>query len=46
MNFVEKLQEGHHTEVAEMFAKSYDGRNAVVGSLNFIVDEGTIATTT
>ena len=43
MNFVEKLQEGHHTEVAEMFAKSYDRRNAIVGSLNFIVDEGAIA---
>ena len=46
MNFVEKLQEGHHTKIAEIFAKSYDGKNANVGSLSFIVDEGAIAKAT
>jgi len=45
LEFVERLQVGHHVGVAEAFAKSYDGRNVVVGSLKFIADEGTIATT-
>lgn len=43
---MEKLQEGHHTKIAETFAKSYDGKNANVGSLSFIVDEGVIAKAT
>ena len=46
LEFVERLQVGHHTGVAEMFAKSYDGWNTAVGSLKLIVDEGTIATAT
>lgn len=44
LEFVERLQVGHHVGVTESFAKSYDGCNIVVGSLKFIVDEGTITT--
>lgn len=41
---VERLQEGYHQEIAKIFAKSYDGKKAKVGSLELIVDEATIAT--
>jgi hypothetical protein len=43
---VETLQEGYHQEIAELFAKSYDGKKAIMGSLEMIIDEDVIATTT
>jgi hypothetical protein len=45
MTYVEKLQEGYHQAIAETFAKSYDGKKAIVGSLELIVDEASIAST-
>jgi hypothetical protein len=45
MTYVEKLQEGYHQEIAETFAKSYDGNKSTVGSLELIVDEVVIAST-
>jgi hypothetical protein len=38
MTYVERSQEGCHQEIAEVFAKSYDGRKDTVGSLELIVD--------
>jgi hypothetical protein len=35
-----------HQTTAEVFAKSYDGNRASVGSIEMIVDEATIATAT
>ena len=32
--------------IAEIFAKSFDGKKAIVGSLELIVDEAAISTTT
>jgi hypothetical protein len=46
MGYVEKLQNGCYQTTAEAFAKLYDGNKACVGSLEIIVDEATIATTT
>jgi hypothetical protein len=46
MGYVEKLQNGFHQTTTEAFAKSYDGNKACVGSLEMIVDEAIIATTT
>jgi hypothetical protein len=46
ITFVKKLQEGYHQEIAEVFAKSYDGKKATVGSLELIADEVAIASTT
>jgi hypothetical protein len=46
MGYVEKLQNGCHQTTTEAFAKSYDGNKACVGSLELIVDEAAIATTT
>jgi hypothetical protein len=46
MNYVERLQSGCHQTTAEVFAKSYDGKRANVGSLEMIVDEAAIATAT
>jgi hypothetical protein len=46
MTYVENLQEGYHQVIAETFAKSYDGKKAIVGSLELIVDEATITSTT
>ena len=43
---MEKLQEELHTEIAEIFAKSYVHKNAKVGTLEFIVDEAIIAAAT
>jgi len=45
MTYVEKLQEGYHQVIAEIFAKSCDGKKATVGSLEIIVDEVAVATT-
>jgi hypothetical protein len=39
MGYVEKLQNGCHQTTTEVFAKSYDGNKACVGSLEIIVDE-------
>jgi hypothetical protein len=46
MSYVERLQNGCHQITAEAFAKSYDGNRASVGSVEMIVDEAAIATTT
>jgi hypothetical protein len=46
MGYVEKLQDGYHQTTVEVFAKSYDGNKACVGSLEIIVDEAAIATAT
>jgi hypothetical protein len=46
MTYVERLQEGYHQAIAEVFAKSYDGKKAAVGSLELIADEAAIASTT
>jgi hypothetical protein len=46
MTYVERLQEGYHQVIAEIFAKSYDGSKATVGSLELIVDEVAIASAT
>jgi hypothetical protein len=46
MGYAEKLQNGCHQTTVEVFAKSYDGNKACVGSLEIIVDEAAIATTT
>jgi hypothetical protein len=46
ITFVEKLQEGYHQAIVYIFAKSYDGKKATVGSLELIADEATIASTT
>jgi hypothetical protein len=46
MTYVEKLQEGYHQVIVETFAKSYDGNKATVDSLELIVDEAAIASTT
>lgn len=46
MTYVEKLQEGHHQEIAEVFAKSYNGKNAKVSTLELIVDEVAITAAT
>jgi hypothetical protein len=46
MGYVEKLHNGCHQTITEAFAKSYDGNKASVGSLEMIVYEATIATTT
>jgi hypothetical protein len=46
MSYVERLQNGCHQITTEAFAKSYDGNRASVGSVEMIVDEVAIATTT
>jgi hypothetical protein len=46
MTYVENLQEGYHQAIAETFAKSYNGKKSTVGSLELIVDEASIASTT
>ena len=46
MSYVERLQNGFHQIIVEAFAKSYDGNRASVGSIEMIVDEAAIATTT
>jgi hypothetical protein len=46
ITFVKKLQEGYHQAIAEIFAKSYDGKKATVGSLELIADEAAIASAT
>jgi hypothetical protein len=46
MNYVERLQSGCHQTTTEVFAKSYDGKRANVGSLEMIVDEASISTAT
>jgi hypothetical protein len=46
MSYVERLQNGCHQITAEAFAKSYDGKRASVGSVEMIVDEASISTTT
>jgi hypothetical protein len=46
MNYVERLQHGYHQATTEVFAKSYDGKKASVGSLEMIVDEAAIAIAT
>jgi hypothetical protein len=46
MGYVERLQNGCHQTIAEAFAKSYDGKKASVGSIEMIVDEAAIATST
>jgi hypothetical protein len=46
MTYVENLQEGYHQAIAETFAKSYDGKKATISSLELIVDEAAIASTT
>jgi hypothetical protein len=46
MSYVERLQSGCHQTTAEVFAKSYDGKRANIGSLEMIVDEAAIATAT
>jgi len=46
ITFVERLQEGYHQGITEVFSKSYDGKKATVGSLEIIVDEAVIASTT
>jgi len=46
ITYVERLQEGYHQGIAEVFAKSYDGKKATVGSLEIEVDEATIASAT
>jgi hypothetical protein len=46
MGYVEKLQNGCHQTTTEVFVKSYDVNKACVGSLEIIVDEATITTTT
>jgi hypothetical protein len=46
ITYVERLQEGYHQAIAEIFAKSYDGKKATVGSLELIVDEAAIASAT
>jgi hypothetical protein len=46
MSYVERLQNGCHQIIAEAFAKSYDGNRASVGSVEMIVDEAAISTTT
>ena len=46
MTYVEKLQHGYHQGTAEVFAKSYDGKKASVGSIEMIVNEVAIAITT
>jgi hypothetical protein len=38
MTYVEKLQEGYHQATTEVFAKSYDGKKAIMGSLEMIID--------
>ena len=43
LTYVEKLQEGYHQGIIEAFAKSYDGRKAIVGPLEIQVDEPAIA---
>ena len=46
MTYVERLQEGYHQAIAEVFAKSYDGKKAAIGSLELITDEDAIASAT
>jgi len=46
ITYVERLQEGYHQGIAEVFSKSYDGKKAIVGSLEFEVDEAVIASAT
>jgi hypothetical protein len=46
MTYVENLQEGYHQAIVENFSKSYDGKKATVGSLELILDEATIVSTT
>ena len=46
MSYVERLQNGFHQITAEAFAKSYDGNRASVGSVEMIVHEVAIATST
>jgi hypothetical protein len=46
MSYDERLQNGCHQMTAKAFAKSYDGNRASVGSVEMIVDEATISTTT
>jgi hypothetical protein len=43
---VEKLQEGYHKGIPEMFAKSYDGSKATIGPLEIQVNEASIASAT
>jgi hypothetical protein len=43
---VEKLQEGYHQGITEMFSKSYDGIKATIGPLEIQVDEAAIASAT
>jgi hypothetical protein len=46
MTYVERLKKGYHQAITKIFANSYDGKKATVGSLELIVDEATIASTT
>jgi hypothetical protein len=46
MEYVERLQNGCHQSTAEVFAKTFDGNKACVGSLEIIVDEAAIAVAT
>jgi hypothetical protein len=46
MGYVERLQNGCRQTTAEAFSKSYNGNRASVGSVEMIVDEAAIATTT
>jgi hypothetical protein len=43
---VERLQEGYHQEIAEVCAKSYDGKKVTVGLLEMVVDEAAITLAT
>jgi hypothetical protein len=46
MTYVEKLQKGYHQAITETFSNSYDLKKATIGSLELIVDEAAIASTT
>jgi hypothetical protein len=43
LTYVEKIQEGYHQGIIEFFSKSFDGKKAIVGSLEIQEDEATIA---
>jgi hypothetical protein len=46
MEFVEKLQVGCHHATAEIFAKTFNGNKARIGSMEIKVDEVVIAAAT
>jgi hypothetical protein len=46
LTYVERLQEGYHQGITEVFAKYFDGKKATVGSLEIQADEATIASVT